>query len=191
MTKKEVFFETALRLIHEKGFKAMTIRSLAEALACDSANIYNYVSSKPAILEHLLFEISGDFHAGIDRILSAELLPEQQVEELIRLHVMLSSEKPFRVGLLVNEWRYLKEERLLAFVKERDSYEQKVSHIFREGIEKGIFRPLDVEVTTQSVLGSLRWQHDYYLKKQQKNKPTNPLKTLTELKQLILPGLMQ
>ena len=187
MTKKEVFFQTALRLIHEKGFKAMTIRDLAKALSCDSANIYNYVSSKPAILEELLFNISADFHQGIDRIISADLSPVQQVEELIRLHVRLSSEKSLRVGLLVNEWRYLSSEKLQAFVEERNTYEEKVKQIILEGMEKAVFRSLDVEVVTLSVLGSLRWQHDYYLK----NKHTNPLKNIAELKKLILPGLLK
>ena len=166
----------------------MTIRELAEALSCDPANIYNYVKSKSELLENLLFEISADFHAGIDRILSADLPPAQQVEELIRLHVDLSVQKPLRVGLLVNEWRNLPEKKLSVFIKERNQYEQKVSQIFQEGVEKGDFRSLDIEITTLSVLGSLRWQHDYYLK--HRKKAANPLKVMQELRQLILPGLL-
>ena len=102
MTKKELFQAAALKLIYEKGFKAMTMRELATEMSCDIKNLYNYTSSKDALLVELLEDISENFHLGMSHIVDANLTPTQQLKELIRLHVMLSYEKPKRVGLLLS-----------------------------------------------------------------------------------------
>ena len=69
MTKRERFLETSLKLINEKGFKATTMRDIAQKLNCEVANIYNYVDSKQSLLETYLFGISNEFHAAIDTII--------------------------------------------------------------------------------------------------------------------------
>ncbi len=188
MTKKDKFQETALALIHKKGFKAMTIRQLALEMHCDVKNIYNYTSSKSAILEDLLKGVSRDFHTGIDQILNADLNPVQQMEELIRLHVEISYQKPLQVALLINEWRNLSETEIVKFKKRRTEYEEKVGLILERGVNEKHFRPLNTKITVQGIIGSLRWQYEYYFRK---DKQINPLDTLEELKQLIIGGLVK
>ena len=53
--KRQRFLDEALKLIHEKGFKGMTMRNIAEKLNCDVANVYNYIENKQALLEERLF----------------------------------------------------------------------------------------------------------------------------------------
>jgi AcrR family transcriptional regulator len=185
LTKKQKFHQAALTLIHKKGFKAMTMRDLASELSCNIKNLYNYTQSKPALLEELLFEISNDFHAGIDSILESDLNAVGQIEELIRLHVELSSNKPLYVGLLVNEWRNLSEEQLKKFGNKRLVYEQKVAAIIKKGIKEQHFRNMNVDVAMHYILNSLRWQYNFYAE----NKKANTLNLVKELKALILPGL--
>lgn len=187
MTKKEVFQNKALNLIHQKGFKAMTMRELATEMSCDIKNLYNYTTSKTALLEDLLKSISEEFHHGLSEILKANLTATQQIEELIRLHVTLSYEKPLKVGLLLNEFRNLKEPYASEFQERRKEYEKRVGSILEKGVKQNEFRALNIAITTQSILGSLRWQYDYYFRK---DKKLNPLDTTKELKEFILPGLL-
>lgn len=185
ITKKEHFYNTALLLIHEKGFKAMTMRDLATRLSCDIKNLYNYTSSKAALLEDLLFGISNDFHEGLNHILETDITPTQQLEELIRLHVELSYAKPLQVGLLISDWKSLNDP--IEFVKKRDEYENKVSTILKKGVNKGEFRKINIEIATQYLLGSLRWQYTYNINN---NLKKNPLADTEELKKLIIQGLI-
>ena len=187
MTKKELFQAAALKLIYEKGFKAMTMRELATEMSCDIKNLYNYTSSKDALLVELLEDISENFHLGMSHIVDANLTPTQQLKELIRLHVMLSYEKPKRVGLLINEYRNLKEPHYSSFLTRRDEYEDQVSTIIKRGIEQSEFRSLNVQIATQSILGGLRWQYDLY---HQNDEQLNPYDVMKELIQLILPGII-
>ncbi len=187
MDKQERFKQTALQLIHEKGFKAMTMRDLANELSCDIKNLYNYTSSKPALLEELLFEMAGHFHAGADAILNSQLSPIRQLEEVIRLHIDLSFTKSNQVALLVNEWRNLEPKKLVAFKKNREDYENKIRTILNKGIAEGVFKRVDVETALQYFLGSLRWLFNYSSK--EKSVP-NSLTIFENLKTFIMPGLL-
>ncbi|MEM9936739.1 MAG: TetR/AcrR family transcriptional regulator [Bacteroidota bacterium] len=161
-TRREKFDQVALELIHQKGFKATTMRDIATSLSCDVANIYNYVSSKQALLEKFLFSISAAFHDGVDDIASSSYSPTEKLKAVIGLNIRLTHERPYEIALLVNEWRNLKEKELDKFLAERTAYEQKVECILQEGIESGEFKSMDLEIMKYAVLSSVRWLYSTY-----------------------------
>ncbi len=181
--RRKRFFNTALQLIHEKGFKAMTMRVLADKLECDVSNIYNYVKSKHALLEQLLFEISNKFHEGIAIIETTENTPIEKLKAVIALHVRLTVEHPYQVTLLVNEWRNLRSDdkhpKLQEFITFRNTYEQKLTAIIATGIEQGELSGENLEFTTNCILSSIRWLYSWY-------NPNNSAINPAELERLMI-----
>lgn len=178
--KKKQFIDESLKMIHEKGYKATTMRDLADRMGFEVSNIYNFIDSKEALLEMYLFQISEDFHTGIDHILNSSYSPTAKLKALVSLNINLTASKPYQVGLLVNEWRNLKEPKLEKFVDRRDEYEQKVRVIIKEGIESGDFRPFDMDIITHAVLSSVRWIYYWYTDHTEEANPVELEKQLTE-----------
>ena len=178
--RKKQFLDESLKMIHEKGYKATTMRELAERMGFEVSNIYNFIESKEALLETYLFQISEDFHTGIDHILESSYSPTEKLKELVSLNIRLTSTKPYQVGLLVNEWRNLKEPKLTRFVERRSEYEEKVRIIIREGIDSGEFRPFDMDIITHAVLSSVRWIYYWYTDHSEEVNPVELEKQLTE-----------
>jgi AcrR family transcriptional regulator len=154
--RQKKFHHTALKLVHEKGFKATTMRELASRMQCDVANIYNYIDSKQSLLDKFLFGINDEFHSGIDHIICSGYNAQRKVEEIVDLYVRLSTEKPLEVALLINEWRNLREDRREQFVSEKRKFENKVKEIIAEGIHEGSLKQRDPDLTTHLLLSSLR-----------------------------------
>lgn len=186
--RKKQFLDESLKMIHEKGYKATTMRDLAERMGFEVSNIYNFIESKEALLENYLFQISEDFHAGIDHILESSYSPTDKLRALVSLNIRLTSTKPYQVGLLVNEWRNLKEPKLTKFADRRDEYEQKVRVIIKEGIDNGEFRPFDMDIITHAVLSSVRWIYYWYTDHTEQANPVELEKQLTEF---ILGGVVR
>jgi len=180
MTKRERFLETSLKLINEKGFKATTMRDIAQRLNCEVANIYNYVDSKQSLLETYLFGISNEFHAAIDTIIDSKVSSEEKIRLIIRIHIDLMVKKPYEIALLVNEWRNLKEPKLSTFLAERVVYENKVKSVLKEGIESKDFKPMDIEIATYTFLSTLRWLHDKNTELNLNNTPEQIEKQISE-----------
>jgi len=176
--RRKRFFQTALQLIKEKGFKAMSMQDLADHLGCHKTNIYNYVKSKQDLLDTLLFEISNKFHEGIADIETSAYPPMEKLKAVVALHVRITVAHPYQVALLVHEWRHLKPERQQEFLEFRNTYEQKLQSILKEGIQEGILDIDNLEFTTNCMLSSIRWLYSWY-------NPNDPSVNPIELERLM------
>ena len=179
-SRKKEFLDESLKMIHEKGYKATTMRDLAERMGFEVSNIYNFIDSKEALLETYLFGIAEEFHRGIDHITASSYTPEDKLKEVVALNIKLTSSKPYVVGLLVNEWRNLKEPKLSEFMRGRSEYEQKVRSIIQEGINRGQFRFFDLDIITHAILSSVRWVYYWYIEHATEVNPVELEKQLTE-----------
>ena len=184
--RRKRFFLIALQLINKKGYKAMTMRELATALDCDVSNIYNYVKSKHALLEQLLFEISNKFHHGISDIETSSYSPLEKLKAVIAMHVRLTVAHPYQVNLLVDDWRFLKEPRQQEFIDFRNNYEQKLKGIIQAGVASGVFKTTDIDFTTNCILSSIRWLYNWYAPNKMK---ANPVEIERQMIDFILNGI--
>jgi AcrR family transcriptional regulator len=161
--KRERFLEVVLQLIHEKGFKATTMRDIAEKLNFDVANIYNYIDSKQSLLEIYLFNIQNEFHDSIDLIINSTHTPQEKLRLFICSYIQITAKRPLEQALIANEWRNLKNPKLQEFIDRRKDYENKLKTIINEGVNNGQFRIIDVDITTHIIMSALRSQYIKYI----------------------------
>ncbi|TMM55804.1 TetR/AcrR family transcriptional regulator [Maribacter algarum] len=186
--KKEDFLQESLKLIHEKGFKATTMRDIAERMNFDVSNSYNYIKSKHEILEGFLFGTSAEFHSAMDNVLSSSYSPDEKLKQIISSHITIASTKPFEVALMVNEWRNLKEPKYTEYIKLRDSYEEKLGSLLLEGIEMGVFKAFDITIAKSVILSSLRWFYDSYATN---NPNINPIELERQIVSFLFKGFLE
>ncbi len=185
-TKKEDFLQASLELIHEKGFKATTMRDIAERMNFDVSNSYNYIKSKHDILERFLFRTSEEFHDAMDNILASSYPLNEKLKQVISAHIQVAARKPFEVALMVNEWRNLKEPKYTEYVELRNLYEKKMARLLGEGIKIGVFKEMDVEIATAVILSSIRWLYDAYANSKD---AMNPIELERQIVGLVFDGI--
>ena len=184
--KKERFLAVVLQLIYKKGFKATTMRDIAQELNFEVANVYNYIDSKQSLLEGYIFETQDEFLAAIDSILDTQGTPVEKLRLVVASYIRITTKRPYEQALVVNEWRNLKEPRLQEFITRRKEYENKLMGIIKEGVALGQFRILDIDMATQTILASLRWLHNKYLGSESS---INPIKVEKQLLDFIFKGI--
>lgn len=185
--KKERFIKTATELLSEKGYKSMTMRELAHRLDCDKSNIYNYISSKQDLLDQLLFEIADKFHKGISDIESSSYSALEKLKAIIRLHVTMTFENPYKMNIHANEWRFLDEDRKTLFLKRRQQYEKKISVVVSEGISENIFKKGKPHFIRNCILSSLRWLYTWKI---EDKKNINPIEVEKNITDFVLSGII-
>lgn len=185
---RQQLIDTALRLFQSQGFKATTMRDLGHALDIEAATIYNYISSKQALLDDLVFDIAHQFHSGLTNIYQSSYNPREKIKALVDLNVRLTAAHPHQVALLVGEWKHLKEDRQAEFLQNRASYEQMVQGILQAGMECGQLRSMNIEVATYALLSSIRWLFHWYINQSQK---PNPIELEKQLSDFILLGMQE
>ncbi|MCM4151186.1 TetR/AcrR family transcriptional regulator [Arenibacter sp. N53] len=186
ITKKEKFFDETLKLISEKGFKATTMRDIAERMDFEVANIYNYIESKDSLLENYLFDVLVDFTEYLDNIVSSSYSPVEKLKLVISRHVQYTAMKPYVISLFVNEWRNLNQPKLKEFEEMRISYMKKVEHLISEGIENGDLRHMNTAFSTFMIFSSMRWLFNMVINE---NEKINPIEMEKQLMDFIFLGI--
>lgn len=147
-------FESARVLFNQWGYTAMTLRQIAKDVGIEVQSIYNYTSSKQALVEKLVRTGTAELHNSVvDAIASTAPTPTARLRAAMQAHVLhyLSSASVvvfFRDSLV--HFDSDTRSSLLVMLKE---YEQVFKDILREGIASEAFRELDVTPTTYAILG--------------------------------------
>ncbi|MFY8213050.1 MAG: TetR/AcrR family transcriptional regulator [Flavobacterium sp.] len=163
--RKQEILTAAAQLFKAKGYSAVTMRDLAQALDIKAASLYNHIRSKQEILELMIIGIAEEFTQTIAQIAQSETSSVQKLEQLIQLHVDITVRNPDALAALNNDWMHLPEKQLQYFLHMREEYEAQFRQIVKTGIEQGELKNQSTEVILFSLLSTLRTLYLWYGKK--------------------------
>ncbi|MFS4448988.1 TetR/AcrR family transcriptional regulator [Maribacter sp. 2307UL18-2] len=174
------FMLKTLKLIYEKGFMATSMRDIAKHFNFEVANVYNYIDSKDSILEYFIFHILDEFEGYMSNVMDSSYSSEDKLKFLISKHIRFTFNEPYQVALFVYDWRNFKEPRLSEFKERRKAYLEKFGAIIEDGIEQGVFRKMDIQMSTFLVFSSLRWLFNIIIHEKEERNPIETEKFVTE-----------
>lgn len=167
-TRKEEIVKTAANLFKEKGFSAVTMRDLATAMGIKAASLYNHINSKQEILKIIIISLAENFTEGMQHILKSDNTSIEKLEQVVKLHVDITSKNTYEMASLNNDWMHL-EEKLEYYLTLRSGYENDFRSIILEGVQRGEIRDVNVDVVLFSMLSTLRSLYLWIPKKEDLN----------------------
>jgi AcrR family transcriptional regulator len=146
-------FETALELFGERGYHAVSVRDIAQALGQQPGALYFHVQSK----QQLLYEISligVEEHRDRvrDALLDAGREPVEQVRAMTRAHVLAHLDNTSLVRVASRENAVaLDEEQLVVLLRVRDETVKLMSDVIDRGARLGVFNVVDTHLAVMAV----------------------------------------
>jgi AcrR family transcriptional regulator len=163
--RKTEIVNVSARLFKEKGYSAVTMRDIAQAMDIKAASLYNHITSKQEILVLIIIEIAEEFTSIMNELVLSKESTISKIERIIQLHIDITLRDANALACLNNDWMHLADVELQYFVKMRDDYEQNFRAIIKKGIEEGEIKDLNSEVIIFSTLSTLRTLYLWYGKK--------------------------
>lgn len=151
-SRKEVIVKAAAKLFHEKGYKAASMRDLAEQVGVEAASLYNHISSKTELLHDICFNVANVFWEHLHKVELSDARPIEKLETLLRFHIRQMIENFKEVYISDREWRYLTDPYLSNFQNQRRNYRKRFAAIVEEGIESGEINKIDASTAVLIVL---------------------------------------
>ncbi len=164
-SRKEEIIKIASYLFKERGYNAVSMRDIAQAMGIKAASLYNHIKSKQEILSTLILEVAHEFTNGMNTVVEENTFPIQKIKKIIELHIDITVNHSEGLAALNNDWMHLENEDLKAFVKMREDYEENFRKIIRQGIKTGDIKPCHPEVILFSILSTLRTLYLWYQKR--------------------------
>ncbi|RAR74200.1 TetR/AcrR family transcriptional regulator [Flavobacterium aciduliphilum] len=184
--RKTEIVNVAATLFKEKGYSAVTMRDIAQAMDIKAASLYNHIKSKQEILVLIVIEIAEEFTNVMNEVVCSKDSAIKKIERIIQLHIDITLRDSNALACLNNDWMHLTDSDLEYFIKMRNDYEENFKAIIQKGIQEGDIKDLNIDVIIFSILSTLRTLYIWYNK-------TNKLssKALTEnMVKVLLNGIV-
>jgi AcrR family transcriptional regulator len=151
-------YDQATRLFAERGFAGTSFQDIADAVGLTRPALYYYVKSKEELLEKLVTEITGSSAAGISAIARrADLGPAAKLHAIMTTSVLRQARYATRFQLLIRSEADLKDNLARAHEAGRRAVLKAVARVIDQGIDAGVFRPVDARIAALGLLGMNNW----------------------------------
>ncbi|MDQ7028361.1 MAG: TetR/AcrR family transcriptional regulator [Ardenticatenia bacterium] len=161
-TRREELLVVAARLFSRKGYHATSMQDIADELNILRGSLYHYIESKEGLLYELMELGIQTLMERVRPIVESDLPPDEKLARLIQQHTVTIASYPDFMAVFLHELKSLsppRRERILAY---RQEYDHLVRRILVEGVECGVFRPVDVRVVSFALLGMVNWVYQWY-----------------------------
>ena len=184
--RKTEIVNIAATLFKDKGYSAVTMRDIAQAMNIKAASLYNHIRSKHEILVLIIIAIAEEYTHTISSIVESDENAIEKLEKVVQLHIDITVRNPEALASLNNDWMHLPKAELAYFLKMREEYEEMFRSIVTKGIQDGEIKNSNPEVIIFSMLSTLRTLYLWYGKKNDFNS-----KSLTDnLSKVLLRGIV-
>jgi AcrR family transcriptional regulator len=184
--RKTEIINVAAKLFKEKGYSAVTMRDIAQAMDIKAASLYNHIKSKQEILVLIIIEIAEEFTNTMNQVVNSSETTIKKIEKIIQLHLNITLRDANALACLNNDWMHLADAELTYFIKMREDYEENFRTIVQKGIADGEIKNLNLEVIIFSTLSTLRTLYLWYGKK----KSPEPAVLKSNMIQVLLNGIV-
>jgi AcrR family transcriptional regulator len=157
MTTDAEIFEAATRIFREKGYHAASMQDIAEAVGLLKGSLYHHISSKHELLLEIFEAGMQEATRAIEEIAYADLPPADKLRLAITRHIELITGNLDQATVFVMEARAMELEQRQRVVAQRDYFDRLFRRIIQEGVDAGVFRPVDATLVTFALMGMHNW----------------------------------
>lgn len=154
-TSKQAILDAAQALLARHGYAGLSMRELALESGLAKATIYHYFQDKEEIFRQVLERDMLTVHEHLQRAMAAESGSLAKLGAVVNtLFSLLHARRTIMMSVLreLGENKQVFHEVICAH---RDTHLRLLMGLIQAGIDEGVFRPVNVEYTTYSLLGMI------------------------------------
>lgn len=163
-SSRETITKKAAALFRQKGYKATSMRELAETLNIEAPSLYNHIGSKGELLQDICFKVAETFTANLGKIEKMQANIINKIEVIIRFHIKMMLENFDEVFVANHEWKHLQEPFFSDFLNQRRNYEKRLAALVERGIQKKELKKSNSYIVVLTILSAVRglefWQRN-------------------------------
>jgi AcrR family transcriptional regulator len=161
-SRKQEILAIAARVFRDKGYHATSMDDLANECGLHKGSLYHYFENKEHILQEVIqsyFEVALQ---GLEQIYRSKATPMKKLRRSVDAQMRAIESHLDAVSVALREDRAVANPYREIYIAQRDRFEGYMAGILEEGIEKGVFRRVDIKLTAKALLGMCNWATVWY-----------------------------
>jgi len=151
--RRDQILRVATRIFCEKTYHGTTLKDIADAVGILKGSLYYYITSKEKLLADIILEALQALNKNLLRVENADLTPVERLRQIIVEHVKYNAKYREAGTLFLTEKHVISSldmDEVAEIFKRRDRL---LVRTLKEGIETGLFRPVDIRVASLAIVG--------------------------------------
>jgi len=161
-SKKDAIVKKAAGLFRQKGFKATSMRELAEKVGVEAPSLYNHIGGKSELLQLICFQVANEFTLHLQQLEETPQTAVKKLDQLIRFHIKMMLQSYDELYVANHEWKHLEDPYLSNFLSQRKLYESRMVQLVKEGVKQKELKNIHPYVAVLTILSAVRglefWQ---------------------------------
>jgi len=184
--RRDRILDAAASVFRAKGYDGARLEDIADVLGVTKASVYYYFSKKSDLLTEICEQAVKDSLARQDRILQTDRPADERLREAMSDHIRGMAANFAVWSIFFREFgpeqtHGSRGSEIQAGLREFGNH---FEGLLSEGIKSGVFRPVDVRVVSNAILGMLNWSNRWIHNE-------DPEKVVDEIVNLIEGGLLK
>lgn len=148
VSRRDELLELSARLFAERGYRATTVRDIADAAGILSGSLYHHFDSKESMVDLVLTGFLDELFGRYEEIVAEGKGPRQTLEAVVVASFEAIDRYPAEVAIYQNEAKYLVGFDRFGYLRDRNRQFRKLwAGILQDGVRAGVFRDdLDIEL---------------------------------------------
>jgi len=157
-SKKQLILEAAFEVFAKKGFHSTKVDEIAERAGIGKGTIYEYFKSKTDVFHEMYIWYIDNYFAELEEGLLIETEPAAKLHKIVTNHIVfLTYMKSLAGKLLGDSCSHIDlgsefKKTMINTYKEKMG---RIKTIIEAGVDKGVFREIDVNLCTMFFFGTL------------------------------------
>ena len=194
--RSEQILSVARVIFAKNGYRRTTIDDIANALSVGKGTIYRYFKDKKSLFLAVFGQGIAQLHETFAQKVHPITDPPLKVETAVKTYFEFFDNNKDLIEIMMQVRSEFKEEHRRGFMTSYKDYIVRIQDNLRAGVEKGIFRDMDVEKTADAMSATLQGVlQSYYVRELEGDGEKQQGETLAEKAEavtaLILNGLIK
>jgi len=148
--RQNQIFEAARKLFSEKGYHTTTLRELSKEAGIGLGNMYSYIGNKKDIL-YLIYQKTSEIRLReIDKRMGDVSDPLKKLKMMIEAEIETMDRYQDLVMIIYQETHAMDRTFMKSMLSAEEGHVRRYEKILKEGIVKGIFKPLELRYKDQT-----------------------------------------
>ena len=149
---RKKIIDTASRLYAKKGYTATSIEEISEKAGVTLPVTYHYVKKKSEIMKMIMEDLLHSFREALTKEIHEIEEPEEKLAVATGLYFKVLEKQKDKALLIYSKSGVLDESAKAKIMQLEVEVSEIFGKIIKEGIEKGVFRPVDVDLMAYDIL---------------------------------------
>ena len=160
-TTAKAIREQSLKLFAQRGYAAVSMRQIAEAVGIQASGLYQYFNTKQQMLFDVMLNHMQELLAAWEDSKCPDD-PAKALEHFTRFHISFHLTRPDAVFVSYMELRSLEPAEFEAIETLRRRYENILRDILKRGARQGLFAIDDPHVSAMAILAMITGVNTWY-----------------------------